>query len=167
MAKINLNELAKAINVAKAMKQKEAETVFTEIYAQQPDLLGSLVTLKQIGYEQSQIQVLLNILLVTHLALQYSGLRIKLVTKEEQKAHLAHYVEHFKAVEKLEGQARETALQEYTDGHKENYLMAYVTRTMFEAGFTELPPSKGKFLIMAGTNIVNSVAGAAALKIGI
>ncbi len=159
-AKINLNELAKAINEAKAMEQQQAEAVITEIHQQQPHLLGAIVTLKQLGYEQTQIQVLLNILLVTHRALKHANLNIRQITQQEQKAHLAAYIDFVKNLEEMLPSEKQAAFAQYIDGHKENYLMAYVNNVMYEAGFSAMPAKKGKFLIMAGITIVNSVAAA-------
>jgi hypothetical protein len=164
MAKINLNELVKAIDVVKEMDQKTAETHINEIFTEQPHMMGSVLTLKKIGYQQAQIQVLLNILLVTHLALKFSGVRIKQVSEAELKAHMMAYADYFKLLEE-QGPAWQDKQQKYADGHPENYLMAFVNNTMYEAGFTKMEPGKGKFLVMAGTNIVNCVAGAPSLKI--
>jgi hypothetical protein len=162
MAKINLNELVKAINTVKAMDQQGAEEAMNAIYKQQPTLLGAALSLKDIGFEHRYIQVLLNILLVTHLSLEYSGLNIKPISQEEHKTQMAVYLKHISDVEKMPTPVQGAAMENYIDGHKENYLMAYVNRVMAEAGFAKMAPEKGKFLIIAGNNIVNSVAEAVA-----
>jgi hypothetical protein len=160
MAKIQLNELVRATNVVNTMDKRAADDALIEINAQQPHLLGAVVTLKQLGHEEQYIQVLLKVLTVTHLALQYSGLKIARISEAQIKTQLAEYVAHFSSTEGLDGPAVAKALQDYTDYHQENYLMTFVSNAMFEGGIPHLPPQKGKWLVMTGTAIVNCVTQA-------
>jgi polyhydroxyalkanoate synthesis regulator phasin len=157
MQKIKKSALIKSINESGEMNLVEAEKVMDEIYLEQPSLFESVLAQKQMGNSMEQIEVLLNILIITHLALRYSGVRIQTVTLEEQEKELTKYAAHLQFIEGLDSKSKGEAIRQYSDNNDEELLMAYVTNKMKEAGFTKNPNKQGKYLVMTGMNIVNCI----------
>ena len=142
------------------MNLKEKEVILDEIYVEQPNLLGSVVVLNQIGNTLEQIEVLLNILLIAHLALKESGIKLAKVTEGEQERELSKFMGHVKFTEGLSSSSELTAMRQYIESHEEKILLAYVHKEMLESGFHDLKYENSKYLIMAGFNIVNCISAA-------
>ncbi|PCI46016.1 MAG: hypothetical protein COB51_08150 [Moraxellaceae bacterium] len=142
------------------MSLKEKEVILDEIYVEQPNLLGSVVVLNQMGSTLEQMEVLLNILLVAYLALNESGIKIAEVTESEQERELSRFVGHVKFTEGLSSSSELTAIQQYIESHEEKTLLAYVYKEMLESGFHDLKYESSKYLIIAGFNIVNCISAA-------
>jgi len=157
MQKIKKSALIKAINKSDKMDLIEAEKVMDEIYLEQPNLLESVLVQKQMGNSMEQIEILLNILIITHLALRYSGVKIQTVTFKEQEKELTKYVAHLQFIEGLDSKSKDKAIRQYGYNNDEILLMAYVTNKMKEAGFTNNLNEKEKYLVMTGMNIVNCI----------
>jgi len=83
MQKIKEMALTKAIKKSEQMNPVEAEKVLDEIHFEQPILLSSVLVQHQMGNSMEQVEVLLNLLIIAHLALQYSGVKIRTVTEKE------------------------------------------------------------------------------------
>lgn len=144
----------------KGMDLVQAEQVMDEIHSEQPKLLASVLVQQNMGNTLEQIEVLLNILIVTHLALKYSGVKIRTITEADQEKQLSRYVGHLKFAEGLGEKSKSEAMKQYSDQCSEKLLMAYVTNEMVSAGFTKLTNESGKYLVMTGINIVNCIAHA-------
>ena len=157
MTKIKELALVKAIKQSKEMDLVSAEKVMDEINIEQPNLLGSVLVQHQMGNKLEHVEVLLNILIVTHLALKYSGVKIEKITEKQQEKELAKYTGHIRFLEGLNDDCKSEAINQFTEDKSEKILMAYVVNTMVEAGLTKLPNESAKFLMMSGINIVNCV----------
>ena len=69
MAKIKKSALIQAIKRSTQMDLTESERVVNGIYIEQPNLLASVLVQNQMGNKIEVVEVLLNILIVTFLAL--------------------------------------------------------------------------------------------------
>ncbi len=88
------------------------------------------------GNKFEHVEVLLNILIVTHLALKYSGVKIETITEKQQEKELARYTGHVRFFEGLNGSCKTESIKQFTEGKSEKALMAYVVNAMTEAGLT-------------------------------
>jgi len=158
--RIKKRNLASAILKSKNMTLKEKEQVIDKIYIEQPNLLASVIALHQMGNSLDKIDVLLNILLVTYMALNESGIRLVKISEDLQDKEMTRYVGAVKFTEGLTSSGIENSLQQYIASHKEKYLLAYVLNEMISSGFADLEYENSKYLIMAGVNIVNCISAA-------
>ncbi len=157
MAKIKKSALVQAIRKSNEMDLAESEKVIDEIYLEQPNLLASVLVQNQMGNKLEDVEVLLNILIVTFLALKYSNVKLEIITENLQEKEMAKYVGHFDFLKGLDPQNTEKAINQFSDSKSEKLLFSYVIGTMMEAGFTKRKNESAKYLMMAGINIVNCV----------
>lgn len=160
MTKISIQHLENAVKKAEEMNLKKKEAVFDEIYIEQPNILGSILVLKQMGNTLEQMDILINVLLVAFLALKEAGLKLETVTEYEQGRELSRFVEQVQFTEGLSSIAESDAMQQYIDAHEEKVLLAFAYTEMLNAGFTELKHENSKYLILAGINVVNCISAA-------
>ncbi len=157
MAKINESSLVRAIKESSEMDLVESEKVVDEIYIEQPNLLASVLVQNQMGNKIEDVEVLLNILIVTFLALKYSGVKLKKISEKTQEKELAKYTGHITFLEGLGNKNTEEAIKQFTESKSEKALMVYVIETMLKAGFAKRKNESAKYLVMTGVNIVNCI----------
>ncbi len=162
--KLKVEVLAAAMRKVQAMDLDEVEKVTDIIYREQPNLLGAVLALHQMGHTPEQIEVLLNILLTIEVALKSVGIQLALVTEQQQHKQLARFTAHLQRFEKLNGAARDAESQKYQATIKEKCLVAYVIGTMKEAGFTRQFGESGKNLILVGNMLINCIDAAKIVK---
>lgn len=68
------------------MSQDQKVRLADEIYAQQPNMLASILTLPRMGVDMGQLEVALHMLLVTFQAMKLSGHQWPLVTEDIRTA---------------------------------------------------------------------------------
>jgi hypothetical protein len=134
------------------------ETVISEVFAQQPNILSSILVQQQMGNTLQQIEVLLHILIVTWLSIKYSGHTLKFISEDEQDKHLKRYIGHIKFWEPLPKASADEAMQQYLNAHKEKFLFAYVHAEVSKAGFHLLQKESSKYLSFAAFNLINCVS---------
>jgi len=164
MAKIQQSALAEAINQFNDMDIIAKEKVADEIYKKQPNLLASVIVLNQMGNKLEHVEVILNILMVSYLALTNSGVRIKKITEKLQQQELAKLVLHANSTKSLDSQKGFEAMYQFVHDKSEEVLMAFVINTIQEAGLADLPNESSKYVIMSGINIVNCIGAVKAIK---
>lgn len=164
MAKIQQSALVKAINQLNDMDIVAKEKVADEIYKEQPNLLASVVVLNQMGNRLEHVEVILNILMVSYLALKNSGIKIIKVSEKLQQKELEKLVKHANSTKNLDSKKEFEAISRFVHGKSEEILMAFVLKTIEEAGLADLPNESSKYLLMSGINIVNCIAAAKAIK---
>lgn len=157
VAKIKEPALVQAIKKSNQMSLIESEKVVDEIYLEQPNLLASVLVQNQMGNKIEDVDVLLNILIVTFLALKYSNVKLEMITENLQEKEMAKYAGHFEFIEGLDQENTGEAINQFTDNKSEKLLFAYVVGAMMEAGFTKRKNESAKYLLMTGINIVNCV----------
>jgi hypothetical protein len=157
MVKIKKSALIEAIKRSNQMDLTESEKVVDEIYIEQPNLLASVLVQNQMGNKIEDVEVLLNILIVTFLALKYSDVKLEMISESLQEKEMAKYAGHFEFLEGLNQQNTEEAINQFSKNKSEKLLLSYVIGAMMEAGFTKRKNENAKYLLMSGINIVNCI----------
>jgi hypothetical protein len=156
MIKIPKISLKRAIQKADNLAIEEKTVIFDKIHLEQPNILASVLVQQQLGNSLEQIEVLLNILLVCHLALNEAGINIIQVTEKEQEVNLEMLINNIKNSSSHQSKA----IQKYINSNSEKLLLAYAFDVMNKAGLMNLQNESSKYLVMAGFNIVNCIASA-------
>jgi hypothetical protein len=164
MAKIQQSALVKAIDQFNDMDITAKEKIADEIYREQPNLLASVIVLNQMGNRLEHVEVILNILMVSYLALKNSGIKINKVSEKIQQKELEKLVNHANLTKNIDSKKEFEAMSRFVYDKSEEILMAFVLSTMEEAGLADLPKESSKYLMMSGINIVNCIGAAKAIK---
>jgi len=142
------------------MNLQEKETVVDEIFNQQPNLLASVLVQNQMGNSLEQVDLLLNILIVAHISLKESGVKLKKITEDLQENEMAKFVAIVKFSEGLNVASINSSINQYITSQREKYLLAYAFNEMNNSGICSLETESSKYLMMAGINIVNCISAA-------
>ena len=142
------------------MSLQEKETIVDEIFNKQPNLLASVLVQSQMGNSLEKIDILLNILIVAHIALKESGVKLKKITEELQETEMAKFVAVVNFSEGLSSASINSSINQYITSQREKYLLAYAFNEMNNSGICNLETENSKYLIMAGINIVNCISAA-------
>ena len=156
MVKITINSLKRAIQKADKLAIDEKVAIFDKIHIEQPNILASILVQKQLGNSLEQIEVLLNILLVSYLALEESGIKIVQVSEQEQETQMELLVNNIKQ----SNSPQSNAIQDYINSNSERLLLSHAYEEMAKAGLMDLQNESSKYLIMAGINAVACIAAA-------
>ena len=160
--KIKEKSLANAIAQFEKMTLKEKEKVVDEIYEQQPNMLASILVQSRLGNSMEHIDELLKILIVLHMALKHSKIRIRMVSEDEQERELNRLVANMKFSEGLPDSLASKSVKKYIDGHSERYAFAFAYGVLSSSGIMFSKIENSKFLVLAGLNLVNCIASAKA-----
>ena len=161
---VTVEQLAAAIRAATAMDIKEKERVCDTIHATQPNLLASVMALRSFGISMPTIEIVLNILIVLHLAIVESGQVLATVTEDDQDRELSRYTASVKFAEGLDAASFVRSLEQTTAYKKERFLIAYVLSTLMHSGIATQNEEKAKFPMLAAVNLVNCIATAKRLQ---
>ncbi len=157
---ISEKNLIRAIKKERKMDIKSRECVCNEIFIEQPNLLTSVLVQQKLGNSIEDVEVLLNILIVLHLAVKESGKRIVKISEEELEHQFKILSALIRFTEGMKSKLVESSIDLYIEGHGEKILLAYVFAAMKDARFFENTNESSKCLIMAGINSVNCIANA-------
>ena len=160
MAMISEIYLIRAIDKAQKLNIKDKELICDEIFIEQPNLLASVLAQQQMGNTLEEVDVLLNILIVLHLAVKESGKRILKISEEDQDHQLKVLSATMKFSEGMNSSLVDSSINQYVANHDERFLLAYVIGAIKDAKFLENNMESSKYLIMAGVNLVNCIANA-------
>ena len=111
---MTVEQLAAAIPAATAMDIKEKERVCDMILATQPNLLASVLALRSFGISMPTIEIVLNILIVLHLAIVESGQVLATVTEDDQDRELSRYTASVRFAEGLDAASFMRSLEQTT-----------------------------------------------------
>jgi hypothetical protein len=161
---VTVEQMAAAIRAAKAMDIKEKELVCDTIYATQPNLLGSVLALRSLGISMETIDIVLNILIVLHLAVAESGQVLAIVSENDLDRELRRYTSSVKFSEGLDAQSFTQSIEQTTAYKKERVLFAYVLNTLMHTGLVAQQDEKAKYPMLAAINLVNCIARAKRLR---
>jgi len=140
------------------MSLQEKETIVDEIFNEQPNLLASVLVQSQMGNSLEKIDILLNILIVAHICLKESGVKLKKITEALQETEMGKFVAVVNFSEGLNSARINSSISQYITSQREKYLMAYAFNEMNNSGICSLETENSKYLIMAGINIVNCIS---------
>lgn len=142
------------------MGLREKESVLDRVYAQQPNLLGSVLAVRSFGVDMATLDVLLDILTVLHLAVEESGQVLAKVTEDDQERELRRYAASVRFAEGLSGDAFAQSFRQTVAYKREPVLLAHVMDVLKRSGIADVRDEASKYCVLAAMNLVNCIATA-------
>lgn len=141
-----------------AMTVEQRVALGDEVFAEQPNLLASVLVQQRMGASLAQIEVLLNLLFVAHQAMKRSGRRWPLITQAIQDRCLQRLSGRLRFAQALAPKQFQQAVHDAIDEHLEHYLLAYVYGQLGEQGLLSVDSETQKYLVLAALNLVECIA---------
>ena len=129
-----------------------------EIYAQQPNMLASILALTRMGVDMLQLEVALHILLVTFKAMKLSGHKWPLVTEDIQDGCLQRLTARARFNEGLPEELATKVVEQFHNEHAERYLLAFVYGYLGDHDLMAVRNDAEKYLMLGALNLVECVA---------
>ena len=158
MSRISTAAMARALIAAQAMDLRQKEQLAEEVFRAQPNLLGSVLVLPQLGVALSKVDFAVEILLVCFLAMKESGVSWPVITEEDQDRQLQRFVAITRFGDDLNESLRERSMQQYIADHPEKALLAYMTSETSKWLTRIVPEESDKYVMLAIWNLVNCIA---------
>src|SRR5262249_61541351 len=108
------------------------------IYAEQPNLLGSVLAQRSLGVSMPTIDVILNILIVLYLAVEESGQVLAIVSEADQERALQRFAAVVRFTKGLGGDALAQSIVQTTAYKRKKFLFAYVVDTLRRASLRDI-----------------------------
>lgn len=129
-----------------------------EIFAQQPNMLASILALPRMGVGMVQLEVPLHTLFVTFQAMKLSGRSWPVVTEDIQDKCMQRLTARARFNEGLPGKLATQVVQQFCDEHPERYLLAFVYGYLSDHDLLAARTEAEKFLLLAALNLAECVA---------
>ena len=146
------------------MSQDQKVRLADEVYAQQPNMLASILALPRMGVDMVQLEVALHILLVTFQAMKLSGHTWPLVTEDIQDGCLQRLTARARFNEGLPQELATKVVEQFHTEHAERYLLAFVYGCLAEHDLMAVRTEAEKYLMLGALNLVECVAFIGAVK---
>jgi len=140
------------------MSQAQKVHLADEIFAQQPNMLASILALPRMGVSMPQLEVPLHIVLVTFQAMKRSGHAWPLITEAVQETCMQRLTARARFNEGLPGDLVNKVVQQFCDEHPERYLLAFVYGYLGDHDLLRVRTDAEKFLLLATLNLAECVA---------
>jgi hypothetical protein len=164
MGQLTQRVVIEADVAVRGMSQDQKVRLADEIYAQQPDMLASILALPRMGVDLAQLEVALHILLVTFQAMKLSGHRWPLITEDIQDGCLRRLTARARFNEGLSQELASKVAEQVHNEHAERDLMAFVYGYLDEHDLMAARTEAQKYLMMGALNLVECVAFVGAIK---
>jgi hypothetical protein len=158
MGAITQSVMVQAAIEVNRMGQAQKVALADEIFAQQPNLLASILALPRMGVDMVQLEVPLHILFVTFRAMKLCGRSWPLVTEDIQEGCLQRLTARARFNEGLPEDLVNKVVQQFCDEHAERYLLAFVYGYLGDHDLMKVRTEAEKFLMLAVLNLVECVA---------
>lgn len=135
-----------------------------DIYAQQPNMLASILTLPRMGVDMAQLEVAMHVLFVTFQAMKLSGHQWPLITEDIQDGCLQRLTARARFNEGLPQELATKVVEQFHTEHAERYLLAFVYGWFDEHDLMALRTEAEKYLLLSALNLVECVAFVGAVK---
>lgn len=129
-----------------------------KIFAQQANLLASILVLPNMGVAVLTLEVPLHILLVAFQAMKLSGHTWPLISENVQERCLQRLSARARFNEGLPEHLADQMLQQFCDEHRERYLLAFVYGYLGEHDLMQVRTDAEKYLMLAALNLVECLA---------
>lgn len=140
------------------MSQPQKVALADEIFAQQPNMLASILALPRMGAGMEELEVLLHILFVTFQAMKRSGHVWPIVSEDAQDRSMQRLTARARFNEGLPGDLANQIVQQVCDEHPERYLLAFVYGYLGDHDLLRVRTDVEKFLLLAALNLVECLA---------
>jgi hypothetical protein len=148
----------KADLAVRRMRQDQKVRLADEIYAQQPNMLASILALPRMGVDMVQLEVALHILFVTFQAMKLSGHPWSLITEDIQDGCLQRLTARARFNEGLPEDLANKVVEQFHNEHAERYLLAFVYGYLGDHDLMAVRTEAEKYLMMGALNLVECVA---------
>ena len=158
MSRISQSALVKAIKAMQSMDMQQKALLADEIFREQPNLLGSVLVLPQLGVSLQKVEFALEILFVCFKAMKASGLVWPIISDDDldRQSRRFNAIIHFAG--DLNERLREDSMQQYIASHPEKDLLAYVQSESAKWSARIEPEEIDKYVMLAAWNLVNCLA---------
>ncbi len=140
------------------MSHNQKVQLADEVYAQQPNMLASVLVLPRMGVSMAQLEVVIHILLVTFQAMKRSGRKWPTISEEVQETCLQRLTGRARFNEGLPQELAAKVVQQFCEEHAERYLLAFVYGYLGEHDLLKVRTDAEKFLLLGALNLVECVA---------
>jgi hypothetical protein len=158
MSRISQNALVSAIKALQGMDMQQKALLADDIFREQPNLLGSVLVLPQLGVSMQKVEFALEILFVCFKAMKASGLVWPIISEDD----LDHQSRRFSAIihfaDDLNQRLRDDSMQQYLASNPEKELLAYVQSESANWSARIVPEETDKYVMLAALNMVNCLA---------
>jgi hypothetical protein len=158
MPRISLPALGSAIQKVRAMNMQDKERLADELFLKQPNMLGSVLALSQMGVSFEKVGFALDILFTCFQAMKESGLNWPIITEEDQDKQLGRYVAIVKFSEDLGASFEQISMKQYIASHPEQLLLAFVTGELKDWLEHSTFEKNDGYVMLNVTNLVNCIA---------
>jgi hypothetical protein len=158
MTRIAQAHIAEAIRAVECMNTQQQAALGDEIFAHQPNLLGSIVVLRRMGASDPQIGIALRVLLVAWLAMKASGHRWPLISEDDQDLCLQRLTARVRFVKGLSPGPLQRAVAQHISEHAEPQLLAFAYGHLRESGVLGARSKAEKYVLLATLNLVECIA---------
>jgi hypothetical protein len=146
----------------RAMDSAQKVHLADQIFAQQPNLLASILALPRMGVGLVELEVALHILFVSFLAMKRSGHVWPIVTEDVQDRCMQRLTARARFNEGLPGNLAQQMVHQFCDEHPQRYLLAFVYAYLGDHDLMQVRTDAEKFLVLAALNLAECVAFAGA-----
>jgi hypothetical protein len=140
------------------MGQAQKVSLADEIFAQQPNMLASILALSRMGVGMVQLEVPLHILFVTFQAMKRSGHTWPIVSEDLQDRCMQRLTARARFNDGLPSDLANQVVEQFCDEHPERYLLAFVYGYLGDHDLLRVRTDAEKYLLMAALNLVECVA---------
>jgi len=151
--------MVRAIKAVQKMTPEQKIALVDEIFAPQPNLLGSVLVLRNLGVSPAKQEFALEMLLLGSQAMKESGMTWPLITEDEQENQLHRHNSMLRFYASLENRAeKNNSLHQFVDAHPEKELLAWVMGQTRDLGMNSSVEESDKYLLQVVVNLVNCIA---------
>ena len=154
MTRIAQAHVAEAVRAVERMNAQRQVQLGDEIFAHQPNLLGSIVVLRHVGASDAQIGIALHVLFVAWLAMKASGHRWPVISEDDQDLCLQRLTAKVRFVEELPPKLLPQAVKQHISEHAEPHLLAFAYGHLRDSGVLGVR----KYVLLAALNLVECIA---------
>lgn len=160
MPRVLPHHIATAFQQVDPLTPVKGEKFADTIFAQQPNLLGSLLVLPRFGVSYEQLDVALKILFLCFEAVHATGFVIRTITEDDQERCLARLVGKLQFMEGLDQLSAAASASDQVLGHSEPNLFALAYGVLTENRLVAVKTEADKYLLLAVFNLVETLSGA-------
>jgi hypothetical protein len=150
--------LGQAVIAVNAMGMTERLHLSDEIFAEQPNLLASILVLHRMGATLKDIEVPLHVLFVAHQAMKTCGHIWPVITEDIQDVCMRRLTAAIRFVEGLPSESIRESVQQSMGEHTEQELLAFVHGHLREHGMVSIRTDSEKYIWLAALNLVDCIA---------